>query len=214
MNRTARVLPAVLPVLVLAVAATVGAIVTWGTSARVVALAKSIVHRADVEAPAAPDTSDQTVGPVATGLDSATLVRMPATVSPEPEVVMTEATFTTPIPVPEPDPDPVDYGQLNHDVRNVAATLERFNQKLLRMIAQARAEQIRNEAARQGTGTGEVSTNGLNAGPTAGPTSAVQDEVEEADEAGENGAPSQSGAPAALPVKRETVTPGGTEPTP
>ncbi len=37
--------------------------------------------------------------------------------------------------------DEVDYARLNHDVRIVADTLERFNQKLLRMIAQAKASQ-------------------------------------------------------------------------
>ncbi len=37
--------------------------------------------------------------------------------------------------------DEVDYARLNHDVRIVADTLERFNQKLLLMIAQAKASQ-------------------------------------------------------------------------
>ena len=35
----------------------------------------------------------------------------------------------------------VDYSRLNMDVHVVTSTLERFNQKLLRMIAQARASQ-------------------------------------------------------------------------
>jgi hypothetical protein len=42
--------------------------------------------------------------------------------------------------------EPVDYARLNQEVIVVAETLERFNQKLLRMIAQARAEQLRAEA--------------------------------------------------------------------
>jgi hypothetical protein len=42
--------------------------------------------------------------------------------------------------------DPVDYARLNQDVRVVADTLERFNQKLLRMIAQARAAKLRADA--------------------------------------------------------------------
>ncbi len=41
----------------------------------------------------------------------------------------------------------VDYARLNRDVKVVADTLESFNQKLLRMIAQARAAQQREEVA-------------------------------------------------------------------
>jgi len=37
--------------------------------------------------------------------------------------------------------DPIDYMRLNTDVRVVTDTLDRFNQKLLRMIAQAKAAQ-------------------------------------------------------------------------
>jgi hypothetical protein len=51
----------------------------------------------------------------------------------------------TPASEPEPAP-PVDYARLNDQVRLVSDTLERFNQKLLRMIAQVRAEQQKEEA--------------------------------------------------------------------
>ena len=37
--------------------------------------------------------------------------------------------------------DPIDYARLNANVRVVTDTLDRFNQKLLRMIAQAKAAQ-------------------------------------------------------------------------
>ncbi len=51
---------------------------------------------------------------------------------------------------PEP-PKPVDYARLNGDVKVVTDTLERFNQKLLLMIAQARAAQQQSEAQRNPT---------------------------------------------------------------
>ena len=43
-------------------------------------------------------------------------------------------------------PEPVDYLRLNGDVKVVADTLERFNQKLLLMIAQVRAAQRQAES--------------------------------------------------------------------
>ena len=43
--------------------------------------------------------------------------------------------------------DPIDYMRLNTDVRVVTDTLDRFNQKLLRMIAQAKAAQTGRPAA-------------------------------------------------------------------
>ena len=42
---------------------------------------------------------------------------------------------------PPAPPEPVDYSRLNEDVILVATTLDHFNQKLLRLIAQARAAQ-------------------------------------------------------------------------
>lgn len=44
-------------------------------------------------------------------------------------------------------PKPVDYVKLQKNVKLVTDTLDRFNQKLLRMIAQARAEQKRQQEA-------------------------------------------------------------------
>ena len=52
-----------------------------------------------------------------------------------------------PIAEQPPENEPVDYARLNKEVRVVADTLERFNQKLLRMIAQARALQQQQKAA-------------------------------------------------------------------
>lgn len=79
-----------------------------------------------------------------------------ASPTPAPDARVTVAPAPTPAPpptpAPEPEPDPVDYARLNQDVIVVADTLERFNQKLLRMIAQARAEQLRAEAQKASTG--------------------------------------------------------------
>ena len=44
-------------------------------------------------------------------------------------------------------PKPVDYMKLQENLKLVTVTLDRFNQKLLRMIAQARAEQKRQQEA-------------------------------------------------------------------
>ena len=44
-------------------------------------------------------------------------------------------------------PKPVDYMKLQENLKLVTNTLDRFNQKLLRMIAQARAEQKRQQEA-------------------------------------------------------------------
>jgi hypothetical protein len=65
---------------------------------------------------------------------------------PGPEAAAASAPGPPPAPQPETEPDPVDYARLNQEVIVVAETLERFNQKLLRMIAQARAAQLRAEA--------------------------------------------------------------------
>ncbi len=49
---------------------------------------------------------------------------------------------------PEPPPRvPVNYAQLNRDITRMAEALERFNQKLLRLIAQAKTEQAPTEQA-------------------------------------------------------------------
>ncbi len=61
-------------------------------------------------------------------------------------IALSEVT-AEPIAEQPPENEPVDYARLNKEVRVVADTLERFNQKLLRMIAQARALQQRQEEA-------------------------------------------------------------------
>ena len=61
-------------------------------------------------------------------------------------IALSEVT-AAPIAEQPPQNEPVDYARLNKDVRVVADTLERFNQKLLRMIAQARALQQQQKAA-------------------------------------------------------------------
>lgn len=68
----------------------------------------------------------------AAGLDDPEFVTLAAAGGPEPPPPQAAAAATD---------DAVDYSKLNHDVKEVADTLERFNQKLLRMIAQARASQ-------------------------------------------------------------------------
>ncbi len=61
-------------------------------------------------------------------------------------IALSEVT-AAPIAEQPPQNEPVDYTRLNKEVRVVADTLERFNQKLLRMIAQARALQQQQQAA-------------------------------------------------------------------
>ena len=65
----------------------------------------------------------------------------------------------TPPAAPEAaEDDQVDYNRLNHDMKVVADTLESFNQKLLRMIAQARAAQQQEAEAKRRRETPEVET--------------------------------------------------------
>lgn len=66
-----------------------------------------------------------------------------------------------------PPAQPVDYARLNQDVIVVAETLERFNQKLLRIIAQVRAEQLRAEA--QAASAGEPKSPSDPPGPEMAP---------------------------------------------
>ena len=61
-------------------------------------------------------------------LDTATVIELP------------ETTSARPLSAGEPN-DPIDYERLNANVRVVTDTLDRFNQKLLRMIAQAKSAQ-------------------------------------------------------------------------
>ena len=56
----------------------------------------------------------------------------------------------------EPAPEPIDYARLNHDVRLIADTLERFNQKLLRMIAQAKSAQVRQAKEKRASNDGSA----------------------------------------------------------
>ena len=114
--------------------------------------------------------------------EPAVVVQEPA-VTAEPQVPTTEATVVVDVPQPpmvvEPaeaaappvpvtganlsqprgEDESVDYSRLNKDVQVVTSTLERFNQKLLRMIAQARASQTGGQ---------------LPASPDAGPTVALE----------------------------------------
>ena len=61
-------------------------------------------------------------------LDTATVIELP------------QSTPPPALAAGEPN-DPIDYARLNTNVHVVTETLERFNQKLLRMIAQAKAAQ-------------------------------------------------------------------------
>ncbi len=70
----------------------------------------------------------------ATVLDTATVIELP------------ESTPARTLSASEPNV-PIDYARLNTNVGVVTDTLERFNQKLLRMIAQARALQQQQQAA-------------------------------------------------------------------
>ena len=70
-----------------------------------------------------------------------------------PEPIILAATVSVPDEAAAPEPAaappasaPVDYARLQDNLKLVTDALERFNQKLLRIIAQARAEQQRQEA--------------------------------------------------------------------
>ena len=58
-------------------------------------------------------------------------IEIPAELAAQPAVPIT--------PEPAEPNEPVDYARLNQGVMHMADTLDRFNQKLLRMIAQAKA---------------------------------------------------------------------------
>ncbi len=96
-----------------------GGMVTTGT-APLVALGHSAT-KPDVAQVAVTDTP-------AAVLDTATVIELP------------ESTPLQTLSASEPN-QAIDYARLNTNVRVVTDTLERFNQKLLRMIAQAKAAQ-------------------------------------------------------------------------
>ncbi len=91
--------------------------------------------------PAAPAGRDGTAGaPRAAAQDQAEPDTAPATTDMELHLADVQPGPMVPA-APAAPPAPVDYGRLNGDVRVVADTLERFNRKLLVMIAQARSAQ-------------------------------------------------------------------------
>ncbi len=96
-----------------------GGMVTTGTGP-LVALGH-IVSEATVAPVAVTDTSEAV-------LDRATVIELPES-APEESLAVGEQN------------QPIDYMRLNSDVRVVTDTLDRFNQTLLRMIAQAKAAQ-------------------------------------------------------------------------
>lgn len=59
-----------------------------------------------------------------------------------------------PPPAPAP-PEPVDYARLNDEVMLVAETLDRFNQKLLLLLAQAKASSQKAEQAAEARDAGD-----------------------------------------------------------
>ncbi len=97
-----------------------GGMVTTGTWS-LVGLGHNSATEPDVAHVAVTDTP-------AAVLDTATVIELP------------ESTPVQTLSASEPN-EPIDYARLNTNVRVVTDTLERFNQKLLRMIAQARAAQ-------------------------------------------------------------------------
>lgn len=83
---------------------------------------------------------------------------------------VTLAPVATMAPKPEPVPGPVDYSRLNDDVLLVATTLDNFNQKLLRLIAQARAvKQQQQDAAALETGAVAAQVPSANDSPSLAP---------------------------------------------
>jgi len=150
MTLTARVILVTLPVAtVMATASTVAVLKTpWnvlhGTAGALVALGQW--HLAPGE-PAAgskePALALELQMPV---VEAAAVVDPPPAPAPvEPaEVAMTPVpAATVPVDLSQKrgEDESVDYARLRKDVQVVTSTLERFNQKLLRMIAQARAGQ-------------------------------------------------------------------------
>ncbi len=97
---------------------------------------------------------DATETPIAdtpvTVLDTATVIDPVVEPAPEPEPVAVVQAPDRIILQREPN-DPIDYSRLNADVRVVTDTLERFNQKLLRMIAQAKAANTLQNTLEAGT---------------------------------------------------------------
>jgi uncharacterized membrane protein len=176
-------LPIVLPVVVVVLASTVAFAVTW----------------AYTDTTAAVTTTDATTEPDMTDMTDRSDTTTIVDIEPDPVFVVIEPAIVTPGHVPAAtearhDPeDPIDYSRLNTNVRVVADTLERFNQKLLRMIAQARAEQIRAEAAALGTWPVEPEDEDV-----------IEDEADDG---------IVNPAPVAIPAAANQVIPADSEPT-
>jgi hypothetical protein len=135
-NRCAKVLPIALPFLVLTAAATGLATAAWRAGGAAAILAWVAPHSVSGSVPRAPQAAPQVP------LDTAVVIET----APAPPVQAE--------PPPPQTPQAVDYDRLNRDVQLVTETLDRFNQKLLRMIAQARAIQAQNERAKGAASNG------------------------------------------------------------
>ncbi len=163
--RCAKVLVVVLPLLALTAAAATGLATaawrTWGTAALLTWVGPRNVSGPAAQASTAPEAAPAPDAPA-----------LPVTLA---TAVVIEAAYSPPMQEPpRAEPDVVDYERLNRDVKLVAETLERFNQKLLRMIAQARAVQAQNEGSKAASGAGGPDQSSQPAEPAAVPGSAPQ----------------------------------------
>ena len=145
MTVTARVILAVLPVV--AVMATATTLAVWKTPWRALPgaagafVAAGQGHVTPREPAASPDQPAVAAEPRTPTLEATAVVDLPPQEAPdEPAKPATEPVPAT-LSEPRGEAAPVDYARLHKDVHVVTSTLERFNQKLLRMIAQARAAQ-------------------------------------------------------------------------
>ncbi len=160
--RCAKVLVVVLPLLALTAAAATGLATAvwraWGTAALLTWVGPHNISGLAAQASTAPEPTpapDASAQPVA--------------------IVVIEEAPTPPVQEPlRAEPEVVDYERLNRDVRLVTDTLERFNQKLLRMIAQARAVQAQNEGDKAAAGASGPDQSAQQAEPAAVPGSAPQ----------------------------------------
>ncbi len=145
MTLTAKAILLALPVV--AVMATATTLAVWKTPWRALPGAAGAFvavgqgHVTPREPAASPDPSAVAAEPRTPTIEAAAVVDLPPQEAPdEPAKPATEPVPAT-LSEPRGEAARVDYARLNKDVRVVTSTLERFNQKLLRMIAQARAAQ-------------------------------------------------------------------------
>ncbi len=146
MTRSTRMFWVILPLAIIATAGITVAIATvpWGSMPRRLGTVGMLISRHVVpwfqrDKPIVPTpVLDHTIIIELTGEP---IMDEPATE--DAELVMAAPTVeTAPSVVEMAEPhEPVDYSRLNNDVMHVADALDRFNQKLLRMIAQAKASQ-------------------------------------------------------------------------